>query len=219
MEASTLVTIAGPLALGYACGNLLTANLVAREYTKRPVFELGDGNPGMANVGHELGTRAAALVLAGDILKTIVAWAAARALFPEATELAGIVAGLGVTLGHNYPCWRRFHGGKGVTTTCSAIVLAAPLAGMAASLIGLAVVVASGYLCLGAITITWAYWAIIALIQGPISVGSLVALILALLMMRAHWSALAGIRTGTTHRARLARTLRSKLGIKSHTRR
>ena len=122
------------------------------------------------------------------------------------------------TLGHNYPCWRSFRGGKGVTTTCSAIILATPLAGMAASLIGLAVVIASGYLCLGAIAITWAYWVIVALARGPVSVASLVALILALLMMRAHWPAIAGIRAGTTHRAHLARLIRSKLG-RGHPRR
>ena len=219
METSTLLTVVGSLALGYACGNLLTADLVARGYTQRPVFELGDGNPGMANVGHELGTRAAALVLAGDILKTIVAWVAARALFPGTPELAGIVAGLGVTLGHNHPCWRRFRGGKGVTTTCSAIVLAAPMAGMAANLIGLAVVLVSGYLCLGAIAITWTYWVLITLLRGPASAESVVALVLALLMMRAHWPALTGIRAGTTHRARLAHALRSKLGIRGRTRR
>ena len=219
METSTLITVLGSLALGYACGNFLTANLVARRYAHKPVFELGDGNPGMANVGHELGTRAAALVLAGDILKTIVAWVAARALFPGTPGLAGIVAGLGVTLGHNYPCWRRFHGGKGVATTCSAIILATPLAGMAASLIGLAVVVASGYLCLGAIAITWAYWVIVAMLQGPIGAESLVALILALLMMRAHWPAVAGVRAGTTRRARIAHTLRTRLGIRGHTHR
>ena len=219
METSTLITVVGSLALGYACGNFLTADLVARGYAHRPVFELGDGNPGMANVGHELGMRAAALVLAGDILKTVVAWATARALLSETPGLAGVIAGLGVTLGHNYPCWRRFRGGKGVTTTCSAIILATPLAGMAASLVGLAVVLFSGYLCLGAVAVTWTYWILTALLRGPISIESVVALVLTLLMMRAHWPALAGIRAGTTHKARLARALRSRLGIRGHTRR
>ncbi|MFC2705745.1 MAG: glycerol-3-phosphate acyltransferase [Olsenella profusa] len=219
METSTLITVVGSLALGYACGNFLTADLVARGYAHRPVFELGDGNPGMANVGHELGMRAAALVLVGDILKTVVAWATARALLSETPGLAGVIAGLGVTLGHNYPCWRRFRGGKGVTTTCSAIILATPLAGMVASLVGLAVVLFSGYLCLGAVAITWAYWILTALLRGPVSIESVVALVLTLLMMRAHWPALAGIRAGTTHKARLARALRSRLGIRGHTRR
>ncbi len=200
------------LLIGYACGNFLTANFVARAVTGKPVWELGDGNPGMANVGHKLGTKAALAVLAGDILKTVIGWAIARALFPEATALAGLAAGLGVTLGHNYPLWHRLKGGKGVTTTCSAIILAAPLWGILSSLLGFLGVIVSGYLCIGAIVITWAYFAFITISYG-LGLEALVALVLALLMQKAHWSAIVGIKAGTTRRASIAVKVRKKLHL------
>ena len=60
------------LLVGYLCGCVLTAEIVARRTAGQSIFELGDGNPGMANVGHELGSRAALACLVGDILKTLL---------------------------------------------------------------------------------------------------------------------------------------------------
>ena len=56
-------------------------------------------------------------------------------------------------LGHNFPVWRRFCGGKGVAVTCAAIVLVSPLWGAVSCLAGLAAVLLSGYLPLGAVLI------------------------------------------------------------------
>ena len=59
--------------IGYAFGCFLTADVVCRMSVHKSCFSIGDGNPGMANVGHVLGTKAALAVLAGDILKTLLA--------------------------------------------------------------------------------------------------------------------------------------------------
>ena len=125
------------LLIGYAFGCFLTADVVCRRLVGKPVFHVGVGNPGMANVGHELGTKAAALVLAGDIAKTLAAWLVARALFPANAAVCGLAATTGATIGHNFPAWHRFRGGKGVTTTCAAIILAAPALGIASAVAGL----------------------------------------------------------------------------------
>lgn len=193
------------LLIGYAFGGLLTAEVVCRTLVHKSSFEVGQGNPGMANVGHELGTKAALAVLAGDILKTLLAWMVARTVFADAAggaDAAGLWAGLGAALGHNYPFWHRFHGGKGVTTTCSAIILTSPLWGIAASLLGFAVVVLSGYLCVGAIAICGAFF-LFTLLVGT-SEQAAVALVLTLLMLRAHWGKIRGIADGTTRRATLS---------------
>ena len=141
------------LLLGYVCGGFLTAELVARHCTGKSAAELGTGNPGMANLAHELGTGWGAVVLAGDIAKTALAWLLCRVLFPGLGGLAGLWSGLGAVLGHNFPAWRRFRGGKGVTVTCAALILSSPLWGTLACLIGLAVTLLSGWLPLGAVVI------------------------------------------------------------------
>ena len=102
------------LLIGYACGCVLCSDIVARALSGKSAFELGDGNPGMANVGHELGTKAALLSLAGDILKTVLAVVVSQLLYPQLGIVATAWAGLGTTLGHDFPFWHRFRGDKGV---------------------------------------------------------------------------------------------------------
>ena len=70
------------LLAGYVCGGFLTAELVARHCTGKSAAQLGTGNPGMANLAHELGKGWGAVVLAGDISKTALAWLLCRVLFP-----------------------------------------------------------------------------------------------------------------------------------------
>ena len=141
------------LLLGYLCGCFLTAELVARARTGKSAAALGTGNPGMANLAHELGKGWGAVVLAGDIAKTALAFGLCRALFPALGGLSGLWAGLGAVLGHNFPLWRGFRGGKGVAVTCAALILFSPLWGTAACLSGLAVTLLSGWLPLGAVVI------------------------------------------------------------------
>lgn len=107
----------GSLLIGYFLGNILNAFLVGHLFGKVDPTKVGSNNPGMANVGAVLGKKAGILVLVGDGLKTFLAIAIAVSLFSQHSQLAVLYAGLGVTLGHDFPFWHHFHGGKGVATT------------------------------------------------------------------------------------------------------
>lgn len=190
--------------IGYLFGCFLTADVVCRRMVGKSAFDVGVGNPGMANVGHELGTRAAAVVLAGDIAKTLAAWLVVRAIFPADAGVCGFLATTGATLGHNFPFWHRFRGGKGVTTTCSAIILAVPALGMASAAAGLVVVLVWGYLCVGAVTITVCFLVGCALMFGLLSPYTACAALLCVLMFIAHGSALREAAAGTMRRASIS---------------
>ena len=183
------------LAAGYVCGCLLTAEAVARLKTGRGARTLGSGNPGMANIAGALGKGAGALVLAGDLLKTALACALCRLLLaPDLGRLAVLYAGLGAALGHNFPFWSGFHGGKGVTVTCAALVLAFPLWGTVSCILGLAVVLSTGYLPVGALVIPAAavlpaFW------LGGAEAGMLV-LTLTLMMLSRHIHGLTRVARG-----------------------
>lgn len=182
-------------AVGYVCGNFLTAEAVAKARTGRSARDLGSGNPGMANIGSALGPRWGAVVLAGDIAKTALACFLCRfALFPGLGPLAVLYAGLGAALGHNFPVWKGFRGGKGVAVTCTFTVLAAPLWGALSGVLGLAVVLLSGYLPLGAVLIPAAFVVPAFWTLGP-EAGSLAALS-ALLMLSRHIHGLRRIARG-----------------------
>lgn len=71
------------LILGYLYGTMLTATFVVKHSTGNDVSKIGSGNPGMANVMEHIGKKEGVLVLAGDILKVIVAGILGHLLFPE----------------------------------------------------------------------------------------------------------------------------------------
>lgn len=191
------------LLVGYLCGSVLTAEIVARHMAGRSVFELGDGNPGMANVGHELGTKAALACLAGDILKTLLPVLVLSRLFPvQGWQVVVAWTGLGTTLGHIYPFWHRFKGGKGVTTIASAIILMNPLWGILAGVAGVATIILSGYLSVGAV-VAIAFYTVMACVSMPWDC-KVAAVIFLLLQVSSHWSKLRGIPAGTTRRASLS---------------
>lgn len=215
------------LAIGYALGCVLTAEFVCRRAHGESAFATGDGNPGMANVAHALGVKRGIAVLAGDIAKTLVAAIAVRILFPDLGMLAPLWATVGAALGHNFPVWHRFRGGKGVTVTCAGLILSSPVAGIVSCLAGLAGCAISGYLCVGAIVIPAAYLAIMAAAAlgwapGAAALGidpqlltaaspagwaeplALAAILLALMVL-AHGGPVLAIKSGKTPKARLFR--------------
>lgn len=126
------------LLLGYAFGNILTAEIVIRKALGKTVFEVGTGNPGMANVMARVGFKEGAIVLAGDLAKTVLPCVIARfLLFPGNRYEAAAFAGLGAVLGHNFPIWHKFKGGKGVSATCAAIFCVQPAVGILSMLVGM----------------------------------------------------------------------------------
>ncbi|WP_230398064.1 glycerol-3-phosphate acyltransferase [Novisyntrophococcus fermenticellae] len=183
------------LIVGYAFGNLLTAELVVWIKLRKHPEDLGSGNPGMANVTRQLGIYAGILVLAGDILKTVLACLLCNRLFPLPQNLSTLYAGLGAILGHNFPVWKHFKGGKGVAVTCILLVLYSPPWGLAACIIGLLFILLTGYLPLGAVVIPTAF-----LIYTFLSYGAeVILLILAVtvLMFVKHAPGLRDISQGT----------------------
>ncbi len=103
-------------AFGYLLGTFPTADLVARKVSGGQVNlrEVGTGNPGGANAAKVLGARAGATIIAGDIAKGAAASALGAAV---AGPLGAHVAGTSSVIGHCYPVWNGFRGGKGVAAS------------------------------------------------------------------------------------------------------
>ena len=135
------------LIMGYACGNILAACIVTKKHNGSSPFDIGSGNPGMANVMAQCGFMPGICVLIGDLIKTLIPCLLCRfLLFPDNGLIACLYAGLGAVLGHNFPIWYGFRGGKGVSTTCAAMFCIHPLFGIAAMLVGMFIVFGTKYL-------------------------------------------------------------------------
>ena len=117
--------------IGYAFGNILPASILGHFKNKNP-FDHGSGNPGMTNTIKIMGKSAGAIVLIGDILKTAVAILLCEYLFPHWGHVIALYTGIGVMLGHCFPIWHHFEGGKGVAVVCATYILYAPLPGIVA---------------------------------------------------------------------------------------
>ena len=123
MPLLSLLFVAG----GYLLGSITTAVLVSRALGTADPRSGGSGNPGATNVLRLAGRRAAALTLAGDLVKGVVPVLAARAADLPPGEVA--LVGLAAFLGHLYPVFFGFRGGKGVATALGALLGMEPLLG------------------------------------------------------------------------------------------
>lgn len=113
------------LAIGYCLGLIQTAYF----YGKMKGIDIrqhGSGNAGTTNTLRVLGTKAGLIVLLGDILKTILAVVIVTLLFknshPDTIYLLKLYAGTGAILGHNFPFYMNFKGGKGIAATAGLVL-------------------------------------------------------------------------------------------------
>ena len=117
----------GALILAYLIGSLDFAVIVAR-LRGEDIYSMGSGNPGASNVLRSMGKAAGALVLLGDLAKGVAAAALGSVLGDHDSVAAG--AGLAAVVGHCYPVFHRFRGGKGAATLAGMLLWVAPWAGL-----------------------------------------------------------------------------------------
>ncbi len=108
------------LLIGYICGLFQTSYIIGRIH-HTDIREHGSGNAGTTNALRTFGKKAGALTLLGDCLKCVLAVLIARAVFSERCgdmlPLLSLYAAAGCILGHNFPCYLKFKGGKGIAAS------------------------------------------------------------------------------------------------------
>ena len=113
------------LLIGYVFGLFQTAYFYGKA-KGIDIRKYGSGNAGTTNALRVLGTKAGLIVLAGDCLKCIIAVCITRALFstghPENIYLLCLYTGAGAVIGHNFPFYMGFKGGKGIAATAGLIL-------------------------------------------------------------------------------------------------
>jgi acyl-phosphate glycerol 3-phosphate acyltransferase len=109
---------------GYLIGSFSGAILVSRWWSGRDIRTLGDANAGTANVARHLGVKPAAFVAIVDIAKGSLAILVAHAL--RAPEVCTVLAGVAAVLGHRFPLYFRFRGGRGLATTLGVLLALTP---------------------------------------------------------------------------------------------
>lgn len=146
------------LVIGYICGLFQTGYLYGR-LNHIDIRKYGSGNAGTTNAMRTLGKKAGVITYAGDTLKAIVSAVIIYFVFgrnnPDMEFLYVLYGGLGVVLGHNFPCYLNFKGGKGIAAT-SGVALSLMPYNLALAVLGGAtfagVTIITKYVSLGSLT-------------------------------------------------------------------
>ena len=155
--------------IAYLLGSISFGMIVAKLAGGPNLREVGSKNTGATNVLRVMGVKIGFTVFVLDILKALVACIIGRVWM----GLNGaMIAGLAVVLGHNWPCFFQFKGGKGVASTLAVMLMTFPVPAFICYVVAIALIAATKYVSLGSITLAalfavlviatnWANWLVI----------------------------------------------------------
>lgn len=144
------------LILGYVFGCFSTGYFVGK-WNHIDIRNYGSGNSGTTNALRTLGFKAAVFTFLGDTIKAIIPIMLVRYLFPASKgelQLLLLYTGLGAVLGHNYPVWLRFKGGKGIAATAGVMLAFDWRFGLAAAILFFTIVGITRYVSLGSLALS-----------------------------------------------------------------
>jgi glycerol-3-phosphate acyltransferase PlsY len=184
------------LAVAYLVGSIPFAYLLTRR-RGIDLRDVGSGNVGAANVLRTTGVRAAVLAMVLDAMKGVLAVIVAQRVAPGPTT--PMVAGLASVIGHIYPVWLRFHGGKGVATAAGVFGVITPGALAVAGGVFLLAVWVTRFISVGSMAAALTLVIVTAATDAPTAVSIGAALIAAIIIHR-HRANLARLVAGTERR-------------------
>ncbi len=135
----------------YLAGSIPTAVWYGKIFHGIDVRQHGSGNAGATNSLRTLGKKAGIIVLIVDFLKGFLAVKTASLFSTETDNILPLIMGLAVIVGHIFPIFAQFRGGKGVATAMGVLVATFPWAALGCMVIFMIIVFATRYVSLGSI--------------------------------------------------------------------
>lgn len=132
---------------GYLLGSI-NASIILSHLKGTDIRKYGSGNAGATNTLRTFGKGAAVVVLLVDVLKGVAAVLIARYVFPDA-PVCQYICGFGAILGHNFPLYFGFKGGKGVLTSVAVLTALNWWVGLIALVVALVIMAITKYVSLG----------------------------------------------------------------------
>jgi glycerol-3-phosphate acyltransferase PlsY len=149
-----VVTRLKALLIGYLCGCFPTGYLVGKKHGI-DIRKHGSGNTGATNTLRTLGWKAGIVTFFGECMKSVVAVLLVRWIFSghDLISLLAMYAGMGVVLGHNYPVYMNFKGGKGIAATAGLILATNPIMFLIVAAVFASIVLTTRYVSLGSLVV------------------------------------------------------------------
>ena len=186
------------ICIGYLLGCFQTAFIIGKLKQNIDIREYGSGNSGTTNAIRVLGWKLGALTFIVDILKAVLAVILSSNLLND--PLAGFYAGVGVILGHNWPVFLKFKGGKGIASTIGVMLAVDYRIGLIMIAVLAIVLVISKYVSLGSILMVIAIPIFLTVWYPEQKEWIIIGIFLMLLALFQHKTNISRLLTGTENK-------------------
>ncbi len=203
-----LPLVLGLLVAAYLIGSIPTALWVGKAFFGLDIREHGSGNSGATNTFRVLGKKPGSFVMAVDVLKGWAATSLATVMVGQGAIQPGqllyfqLACGVLAVVGHIYPIWAGFRGGKGVATVLGMMLAIAPATVGVCILVFIAVLLISRYVSLSSMTagLTFAVLQLLPAFRPDNSLLLWFGFVLAALLVYTHRANIGRLRAGTESR-------------------
>ena len=182
----------------YLLGSINFAIIISGKQYKQDIRQFGSKNAGMTNMMRTYGKKAAGLTLLGDALKAVVSCLIGYALLGH---LGAYISGLFCIVGHIFPVFYKFKGGKGVVTTAVSVLMCDPFIFLVLITVFVLIVAFTKYISLGSVISVMLYPILIdrfsRIFSGQPTPFAAFAIVIALLVVIKHWTNLKRLFNGT----------------------
>lgn len=156
----TILTYALVAVIAYLLGSISTGLLVSKFQHGPNLREVGSKNTGASNVLRTMGLKSGLMTFVGDCSKSLLACLIGLWLLGH---LGAMWAGLFVILGHNWPIFFQFKGGKGVASSCGVMLVCFPIPALIGYAVAIAVIAATKFVSLGSMCMLVSYGLLVSL--------------------------------------------------------
>ena len=184
-----LINFLLPAVIGYLLGSISTGILYSRHFLGKDVRTSGSKNAGASNMLRVHGVKSGVITFAGDCIKAIIAVVAGKLLGGQA---GGMIAGLFAVIGHNWPVYFSFKGGKGIACCSAVFILCYPIWGIISAVIAILTIWIWRFISLGSLVMTAVYALLLLFFEGvwPVGIWALILMALAFCRHRGNISRL-----------------------------
>ena len=191
------------LAIGYLLGSISTGILISNRAGVN-IREAGSKNTGASNVLRVLGLGRGAITFIGDALKAAAACLIGSLVLPQTTfgiDGFGVMAGgLAAIIGHNWPIFYSFKGGKGIASSTAVLLFIDPLFGGIAIAVFVVVLLLTKYISVSSLSLLFSYFALTCVFHFDQWFACLLTLSLFILGVVRHRSNIQRLREGTENK-------------------
>lgn len=197
-----IVSVILLLIVGYLIGGINTSILYSKLKYGKDIRESGSGNAGLTNMLRTYGKGAAAVTLFGDIAKTAICCLIGAIVLGKT---GAFICGYGAVIGHIWPVWFKFRGGKGVLALATVILICSPVTFLICITVFFIIVAFTKYISLGSVICALLMPVVLARIMGTANLVIIPTVIICLIIVWKHRSNIKRLRDGNENKIHLGK--------------